>query len=360
MAKINNITIYCNEWYYSSINNIDIDNAKNKQLIWSSTNTNVATVHPDTGSIFGVSPGVVTITARTVNGCEQDCFDVTVLKVAVADIIFCEDEIEICEGYYETLTVRWAPGNATNKNINWSSENECVATVDSSGTVFAKKEGTTIIYAQSQDNTDIVSCCRVVVVPAPEFPLWERYHTESDCYKAGTSIGTVKGIVVHSTGADNNELKRYVDAPDLVGTNIYGNHWNQSGIRKMVHAFIGLDKDGNVAIVNTLPYNYACWGVGEGVSGSYNYSPNGHIQFEICEDSLTDPTYFNEAVFGAAVQYCAYLCEQFNLSVDSIVSHKEAHSAGYGSNHGDPDHWLIMFGRTMDDFRNAVRNKLTC
>lgn len=194
--------------------------------------------------------------------------------------------------------------------------------------------------------------------PPMRHRLLSCYQTENDCFKRAEPIGVVKGIVVHSTGVNNPTLKRYVDYPEEVGMNVYGNHWNQSGVDTMVHAFIGLDKNNKVAIVNTLPYSYACWGVGSGTNGSYNYAPNGHLQFEICEDGLTDSTYFNDAVFGAAAEYCAYLCWRFSLSPLSICSHKQAHDEGYGSNHGDPEHWLAKFGKTMSHFRNAVRDLL--
>jgi toxin secretion/phage lysis holin len=50
--------------------------------------------------------------------------------------------------------------------------------------------------------------------------------TNNDCYKAGKTI-TPKGIMVHSTGANNPNLKRYVGPDDgLLGVNQYGNHWN--------------------------------------------------------------------------------------------------------------------------------------
>ena len=50
--------------------------------------------------------------------------------------------------------------------------------------------------------------------------------TENACYKAGRKI-TVKGIMVHSTGANNPWLKRYVGPDDgLLGQNQYNNHWN--------------------------------------------------------------------------------------------------------------------------------------
>ena len=70
------------------------------------------------------------------------------------------------------------------------------------------------------------------------------------CYKAGRTI-VPKGIMVHSTGANNPTLKRYVGPDDgLLGRNLYNNHWNQDkpGARQVcVHAFIGKLADGSVA-----------------------------------------------------------------------------------------------------------------
>ena len=168
---------------------------------------------------------------------------------------------------------------------------------------------------------------------------------------------TPVGIVVHSTGANNPHLCRYVDCPERLGVNRYGNHWNRPEAATLVHGAIGLDKEGFVTVVNTLPYTMAAWGVGKGSRGSYNYDPTGHIQFEMCEDDLTDPSYFDQ-VMGTAVAYCAQLCREYGLAAESIVSHKEAHAQGYASNHGDPENWMGRFGMTMEDFRARVRAKL--
>lgn len=179
------------------------------------------------------------------------------------------------------------------------------------------------------------------------------YATQNPCYTQSQRI-TPKGIVVHSTGANNPNLKRYVDAPAAVGKNIYGNHWNNADMQVCVHSFIGKDINGEIAVANILPYNFKCWGVGSGKNGSFNTS---HIQFEICEDGLTDAAYFNK-VWNAAVEYCVYLCKQFGfnpMGQNVIVGHCEAYKLGYGSNHGDPEHWFSCHGKNMDAFRTAVK-----
>ena len=102
--------------------------------------------------------------------------------------------------------------------------------------------------------------------------------TKNDCYRVGQRM-TPKGIVVHSTGADNPNLRRYI-APDdgIIGQNQYGNDWNRGGEEVCVHAFIGKDKDGKVKTYQTLPFDMCCWGCGGGIYGSYNYNP-AYIQF---------------------------------------------------------------------------------
>lgn len=182
----------------------------------------------------------------------------------------------------------------------------------------------------------------------------KAYATKNLCYIAAKKM-IPQGIVVHATGANNPNLMRYVDSPDEVGINPYGNHWNvpkPEGKKVCVHAFIGYDKEKKVRVAEILPLNICCWGVGKGSKGSYNSNPP-YIQFEICEDNRQNEAYYEKA-FGVAAEYCAYLCKKYGLAVDKIVSHKEAHTKGYGSNHGDPEYWMKNFEENMENFREKV------
>lgn len=176
------------------------------------------------------------------------------------------------------------------------------------------------------------------------------YQTKNPCYISGRKIKP-SGIVVHSTGANNPNLKRYVGPDDgILGKNQYNNHWNKSDANKCVHAFIGRVADGTIKIYQTLPWNYRCWGVGSGKKGSYNST---HIQFEICEDGLKDESYYKEA-FDLAIRLSAFLCKEYGIKPENVVGHYEAWAAGYGSNHGDPRNWQKKFGGSMDEFRASV------
>lgn len=179
----------------------------------------------------------------------------------------------------------------------------------------------------------------------------QYYQTNNPCYKAGKRIKP-SGIVVHSTGANNPYLKRYVGPDDgILGKNQYNNHWNVASANKCVHAFIGKAADGSLKIYQTLPWDYRCWGVGSGKNGSYN---NSHIQFEICEDDLQDASYYQKA-FDLAIRFSAFLCKKFSINPENVVGHYEAWAAGYGSNHGDPRRWQKKFGGSMAQFRADVK-----
>ena len=168
-----------------------------------------------------------------------------------------------------------------------------------------------------------------------------------------------KGIMVHSTGANNPYLNRYVSPDDgLLGPNLYGNHWNQfrpSNTQVCVHAFIGKLKDGTVATYQTLPWNIAGWHSGEGSKGNANFM--GYIGFEICEDGLNDSNYFSK-VYKEAVELCVYLCKTFKLTDKDIICHCEGASMGIACNHADVMHWFPKFGKSMDTFRLDVKSQL--
>lgn len=164
--------------------------------------------------------------------------------------------------------------------------------------------------------------------------------TENACYKAGRKI-TPKGIMVHSTGANNPYLRRYVGPDDgQLGVNEYNNHWNQDrpgGRQVCVHAFIGKLKDGSIATYQTLPWNHRGWHAG----GKAN---DTHIGFEICEDGLTDASYFY-AVYKEAVELCVYLCKLYNLTEKDVIGHYEGYQKGIASNHGDRKTGFRSMGR---------------
>lgn len=194
--------------------------------------------------------------------------------------------------------------------------------------------------------------------------------TTSRCYK-NTRKMTVKGVLWHSTGANNPMLKRYVqpsdNAPDrehwlnLLGKNPYGNDWNHINHSAGMNCWIGQLADGTVTTVQTMPWNYRPWGCGSGKKGSCN---DGWIQFEICEDNLNNKEYFDK-VYKEACEITAYLCDMYGLNpngfsnvgkvkVPVILCHYDSYKLGLGTAHGDVYNWFNKYGKSMDDVRNDV------
>lgn len=191
---------------------------------------------------------------------------------------------------------------------------------------------------------------------------------------------TVRGVLWHSTGANNEYIKRYVQPYDdselkehddntytnkewltILGKNPYNNDWNHVSRSAGLNCWIGKFADESVGTVQTMPWDFKPWGCGSGPNGSCN---NGWIQFEICEDSLTDKKYF-EAIYTEACELTAYLCWLYHINpqgtviyngvtVPTILCHADSHALGLGSNHGDVLHWFKKYGKTMEDVKKDV------
>ena len=184
---------------------------------------------------------------------------------------------------------------------------------------------------------------------------FEAYARNNGAFRAARPkpSGSPAGIIIHSTGANNPNLNRYVNAPEVCGENPWRNYFDRADSDVCPHAVIGLDKSGEVRAAKLLPWNVCCWGCGAGSKGSYNYSP-AYIQIEIAEDGLADHEYFERA-FGLAAELCQRLLRNYpTIRPENIISHHEAHLRGYASNHADCDHWLGKFGLNMDWFRALV------
>ena len=185
--------------------------------------------------------------------------------------------------------------------------------------------------------------------------IYQRYFYRSDCYKTSPTM-VPSGVQVHSTGANNPWLKRYVQPDDgRIGVNPNGNDHNEPGGNVCANAYIGKQSDGTVAVYQALPWNKRCWLSGSGNNGNANRL--GYIGYEICEDGLYNEAYFRAAM-EQAILLTAYLCGKFGIDVENVRDHSELHGMGLASNHGDISHWLVRHDMNMDDFRRKVKEAM--
>lgn len=141
--------------------------AKNKDVTWTSSNTNVATVN-GSGVVTAKSAGTATITVKTVDGGYTASCKVTVNSVKVSvtgvtmtdksGIVLTAKSPRLLKGKTYTFKAVVTPSDATNKNVTWSSNNTSVATVTSDGVVTTKSEGEAMITVRTVDGDKGASC----------------------------------------------------------------------------------------------------------------------------------------------------------------------------------------------------------
>lgn len=103
--------------------------ASDKNVTWSSSNPNVATVST-TGNVVSKSVGATVITVKTVDGGRQAQCNVTVLEPVVyaTSLILAPQTLSMNIDESSSLTLQMLPANA-NEALVWESDNESVAKV---------------------------------------------------------------------------------------------------------------------------------------------------------------------------------------------------------------------------------------
>ena len=136
-------------------------NAYDKTVVWSSSNTSVATVSTS-GVVTAKGEGTTTITVKTQDGNYTATCNVNVSVIHVNGITLNKTSLNMTKGDTQQLSATITPSNAYNKSVIWSSDNENVAQVSSNGKITAKGKGTTIITVKSADGGHTATCEVVV------------------------------------------------------------------------------------------------------------------------------------------------------------------------------------------------------
>ena len=153
---------------YTLVVTVSPNNATDKSITWSSTNSSVATVSG--GKVTAKSEGATTITATAHNGKSVSCI-VTVNEPApevieVTSVSLNKTSLTFEIGESETLTATVLPSNATDKSVTWTSSAQTVVTVED-GKVTTIESGTATITATTS-NGKTASCMITVIEPALE------------------------------------------------------------------------------------------------------------------------------------------------------------------------------------------------
>jgi uncharacterized protein YjdB len=187
------------------------DNAYKKTVVFSSSNTSVATVGSG-GAVKAKNPGTATITAKASDGGAVATCKVTVTG---SNITLNTETLSLDVGGTSQLSVKFDPEGTVNKAISWSSSYSSVVSVSAGGLVTAKSPGTAIITAKATESGNAVATC-IVSVKAPHIVL--DYDTVS------MRVGDIKIIKASfsSTAPTNTKINWKSSDPSLVSVSSDG------------------------------------------------------------------------------------------------------------------------------------------
>ena len=136
--------------------------AVNKNVTWKSDNELIAKVF--SGTVYGQSEGMTTITATTEDGGKTATCQVTVLKefIDVTEVIVLPETMTLIIGAEKQLNYQLLPTTCTNKTVTFASVDESIAIVTNTGVVKGLAEGKTKI-AVIADGGKKVGYCEVNV-----------------------------------------------------------------------------------------------------------------------------------------------------------------------------------------------------
>lgn len=182
---------------------VNPSNATNKNVIWSSSNSNIASVDKY-GIVTGKSEGVAIITATAVDKNLSAACIVRVNSpkgniVPVTGIKLNKNALIMKMGVNERLIAVVSPINATNKNVIWESDDSSVVSVDQKGMLTALKPGLATITVRTEDRNYTASCTVVVEYRAELGIDKIRINKEVLVLKEKQSY-TLKAIITPGTG----------------------------------------------------------------------------------------------------------------------------------------------------------------
>ena len=143
--------------------NVEIlpEDATNKEIEYISSNNNVAIVDNE-GYILGLSSGTAIITAKAKNGISAST-NINVYS-PVTDIGLDINSIVLEKDKTFKLNVVIYPEDATNKNVEYISNDEDIVMIDENGIITAIEKGETTIIVRSKDNQSIEKTVSVKVI----------------------------------------------------------------------------------------------------------------------------------------------------------------------------------------------------
>lgn len=194
------------------------ENASIKAVTWSSANEKVATVDAN-GLVTGLAKGSAAIKATAVDGSGRNGSITITVQQQPQSISLSESNLVVNMGSYRTLKATVLPNHTNNKKVMWSSSDESVAVVNSSGRITPVSVGSCTITCRSEDFPMVYATAKVKVnQPATKVSFAEDsvaldVHTSIQMFWEVAPFNVTDSSVTFSS---NKEAIATVDAKGLV------------------------------------------------------------------------------------------------------------------------------------------------
>lgn len=157
------LSLNCAE--YSLMWEVEPANATNKDVVWSVSDTSVATM--DRNTVVFQKPGTVTVTCTSLDNeqIKATC-KVTILPILAEKITLSTTakSVLLSEKTFQ-LSASVSPEKVTNPGVTWSSNNPAIATVNTTGNVTLVSPGECVILCTAADGSNVSAQCRLTVLP---------------------------------------------------------------------------------------------------------------------------------------------------------------------------------------------------
>ena len=136
--------------------------SSNSTLTWYSSDDTIATVN--NGVITGINEGNCKIYCMANDN--SGIITSTNVKVTIAtrELLLSDSEINLGVDESYSLIATVSPDNTTNQNVRFSTLDEEIATIDVDGYITGIKEGTTSVFVETTDGTNLSQECIVNII----------------------------------------------------------------------------------------------------------------------------------------------------------------------------------------------------
>ena len=231
--------------------NINPSDAENKEVTWSSSDNNIATVNSD-GLVEAKNSGVATITVTTKDQNKTAICTINVQSNKVTGIKLDKDKYVVSVENTITITPEILPSTAKNTNYTITSENTDIVTVQGKE-LKAQKEGKAIVTFKTEDGGYTAQATIVVIKKLEDIYVDDSLKVENDVISKidlnNNTVSDIKNKI--TTKYDINIVNidgKVLEDSDKVGTGTKMQFLDGSDVAKEYTIIVYGDVDGSGTI----------------------------------------------------------------------------------------------------------------